>query len=90
MFCQRGVQAQQASRVAGQDLFAFGGRAGQPVDELPGDAGRAVGVVAAEQQTPGAQLGVAVLQRREPVADGVDVQPVQVLADWLGQLRLAG
>ena len=28
----------------------------------------------------GAELGVAVFQRRSPVADGVDVQPVQVLA----------
>ena len=36
-------------------------------------------MVGTEQHAVGAELGVAELQRRSPVADGIDVEPVQAL-----------
>src|SRR5215467_3499300 len=86
-FCHRYAEPQQPLRVAGQDLLAFARRARQVIDELPGDAGRSVWVVGAEQEPAGAELGAAVLQRPGPVADGVDVELVQVVANRPGQPR---
>jgi hypothetical protein len=74
---------------AAKDLLSFGLGAGQAVEELPRKAGYRERVVGAEQQSAGAELGVAVFQRREPVADGVDEELVQVLADRPGQAQLA-
>ena len=72
-FQSRSVEPQQALGVAGQDLLAFGVGAGQTADELPGEGLRRERVVGAEQQPVGAELGVAVLQRCQLVANGVDV-----------------
>ena len=44
----RDAEPQQMLGVAGQDLLAFGWRAGQPVDELTREAGRGERVVGAE------------------------------------------
>src|SRR5262249_61348256 len=79
-FRHRDVEPQQALRVAGQDLPAFGWRARQAIDELPGEGGSSVRVVGTEQEAARAKLGVAVLQRPGPVAEGGDVELVRVHA----------
>src|SRR5262249_1167061 len=88
-FRYRASQPEQALGVAGQGLLAFGRGARQAGGELTGEAGRGEGVVGAEQQAADTELGIAVFQRRGPVADGVDEELVQVLAHRPGQVRLA-
>ena len=60
MRCARhgGAEPQQALGVAGQDLLAFGGGAGQAVDEAPGQAGRGERVVGTGKAKPSMIAGL--------------------------------
>src|SRR5262245_11369053 len=84
------VEPQQSSGVSRENRVALGLAARQAIDELPRKGGRSKWVVATEQQAAGAELVVAVCERFPPVANRVDVELVEVLADRSQQLPSIG
>ena len=77
------LQIQQPLGISVQDEFTVGRRAIQLLNEFRGHVVAAKGMVGTIEHLPGSHDLVTTLQRCDVIADGVDVEALDVMIDWM-------